>query len=104
MGRRALHGRDRCPHSPRRATGASLGGSRASSLDPPVSAHALGTGERMEGIRYLDLVVLPLAFPIFVIAGFPLLGYAACALARLLQLGIQPLLLPLTAASLAECR
>jgi len=42
--------------------------------------------------RYLDLVVLAVAFPIFVVAGFPLLGYAAGALAWLLQRGIQVLL------------
>jgi hypothetical protein len=43
--------------------------------------------------RYLDLVVLALAFPIFVLAGLPLVGYAAAALAWLLQRAIQLLLL-----------
>jgi hypothetical protein len=43
--------------------------------------------------RYLDLVVLALAFPVFVVAGFPLLGYAAATVAWLLQRGIQVLLL-----------
>jgi hypothetical protein len=42
--------------------------------------------------RYLDLVVLAVAFPVFVVAGFPLLGYAAGALAWLLQRVIQALL------------
>ena len=58
-----------------------------------MSTHALGTGERMEVFRYLDLVVLALAFPVFVAAGFPLLGYAAGAAAWLVQRGIQVLLL-----------
>jgi hypothetical protein len=53
----------------------------------------------MEVFRYLDLVVLALAFPVFVVAGFPLLGYAAGALAWLLQRGIQVLLLRRAAAS-----
>jgi hypothetical protein len=47
----------------------------------------------MEVFRYLDLVVLALAFPVFVAAGFPLLGYAAGAVAWLVQRGIQVLLL-----------
>jgi len=44
-------------------------------------------------VRYLDLVVLAVAFPIFVVADFPLLGYAAATLAWLLQRGVQALLL-----------
>src|SRR5438093_4908828 len=48
-------------------------------------AHPLGTVDRVEVFRYLDLVVLALAFPVFVVAGFPLLGYAAGAVAWLLQ-------------------
>jgi hypothetical protein len=44
-------------------------------------------------VRYLDLVVLAVAFPIFVVAGLPLLGYAAATLAWLLQRGVQVLLL-----------
>ncbi len=47
----------------------------------------------MVAVRYLDLVVLAVAFPIFVVGGFPLLGYAAGAVAWLLQRGIQVLLL-----------
>ena len=43
--------------------------------------------------RYLDLVVLAVAFPIFVVGDLPLLGYAAGAVAWLLQRGIQALLL-----------
>ena len=48
---------------------------------------------------YLDLVVLALAFPLFVVAGLPLLGYAAAAVAWLLQRGIQVLLLRRAAAA-----
>jgi hypothetical protein len=39
----------------------------------------------MTPMRYLDLVVLALALPVFVLAGFPLLGYAAAAAAWLAQ-------------------
>ena len=49
--------------------------------------------------RYLDLVLLAVAFPVFVVAGFPLLGYAAAAVAWLLQRGIQVLLLRRAAAA-----
>jgi hypothetical protein len=44
-------------------------------------------------VRYLDLVVLAVAFPVFVVAGLPLLGYAAATLAWVLQRGVQVLLL-----------
>ena len=47
----------------------------------------------MVAVRYLDLVVLAVAFPIFVVAGLPLLGYAAAAVAWLVQRGVQVLLL-----------
>ena len=40
-------------------------------------------------IRYLDLVLLALALPVFVVAGLPMLGYAAGAAAWLVQRGIQ---------------
>ena len=36
-------------------------------------------------LRYLDLVLLALALPIFIVAGWPLLGYAAAAFAWLAQ-------------------
>jgi hypothetical protein len=42
--------------------------------------------------RSLDLVVLALALPVFVAAGFPLAGYAAGGGAWLVQRGIQVLL------------
>jgi hypothetical protein len=40
-------------------------------------------------IRYLDLVLLALALPVFVAAGLPMLGYAAGAGAWLVQRAIQ---------------
>jgi hypothetical protein len=43
----------------------------------------------MLAIRYLDLVLLALALPVFVVAGLPMLGYAAGAAAWLVQRGIQ---------------
>jgi hypothetical protein len=39
--------------------------------------------------RYIDLVLLVLALPAFIIAGWPLLGYVVAAAAWLLQRGIQ---------------
>ena len=40
-------------------------------------------------LRYLDLVLLALALPVFLAAGFPLLGWAAAAVAWLAQRAIQ---------------
>src|SRR3569833_2053284 len=40
-------------------------------------------------LRYLDLVLLAVALPIFVVAGLPMLGYAAGAAAWLVQRAIQ---------------
>jgi hypothetical protein len=40
-------------------------------------------------VRYLDLVLLALALPLFLAAGLPLLGYAAGAAAWLTQRGLQ---------------
>jgi hypothetical protein len=40
-------------------------------------------------LRYLDLVLLALALPVFLVGGFPMLGFAAGALAWLLQRVIQ---------------
>src|SRR3954468_554271 len=39
----------------------------------------------MTPMRYLDLLVLALALPVFVLAGLPMLGYAAAAAAWLVQ-------------------
>ena len=43
----------------------------------------------MIAIRYLDLVLLAVALPVFVIGGLPMLGYAAAAAAWLVQRGLQ---------------
>ncbi len=43
----------------------------------------------MPAVRYLDLIVLAIALPIFLVAGWPLLGYAAGAVAWLVQRAIQ---------------
>ncbi len=63
-----------------------------------MSAHALITdqdqneaGAGLTVLRYLDLVVLALALPLFVLAELPLLGYAVAAAAWLVQRGIDAL-------------
>jgi hypothetical protein len=43
----------------------------------------------MIAVRYLDLVLLALALPVFAVAGLPMLGYAAGAAAWLVQRGLQ---------------
>jgi hypothetical protein len=43
----------------------------------------------MNVLRYLDLVLLVVALPVFLLAGLPMLGYLAAAAAWLLQRGIQ---------------
>jgi hypothetical protein len=50
-------------------------------------------------LRYLDLVLLALALPIFVVAGLPMLGYAAGAVAWLVQRALQVWLYRRAAAS-----
>ena len=54
-----------------------------------LSAIASGAAEPVAVVRLLDLVVLALALPIFVLAGLPLAGYAAAAGAWLVQRAIQ---------------
>ena len=46
----------------------------------------------MSAFRYLDLIVLLMVLPIFLLAGLPMLGYAAAALAWGVQRLIQVLL------------
>jgi hypothetical protein len=60
-----------------------------------LTTHALNTpkpaaepGFGLTIVRYLDLVVLALALPFFLVAHLPLLGYAAAAAVWLLQRGI----------------
>ena len=43
----------------------------------------------MLALRYIDLVILVLALPVFLAAGLPMLGYAAGAGAWLVQRGLQ---------------
>lgn len=43
----------------------------------------------MTAFRYLDLAVLALALPVFLAAGWPMLGYAAGAVAWIAQRAIQ---------------
>jgi hypothetical protein len=50
-------------------------------------------------IKYLDLVILAIALPIFLIAGWPLVGYAAAAFAWLAQRAINDVLARRAAAS-----
>ncbi|MBA3298568.1 MAG: hypothetical protein H0U24_00660 [Thermoleophilaceae bacterium] len=60
-----------------------------------MSTHALNTtGDHIEAgigltvLRYLDLVVLAVALPLFLLAGLPMIGYLAAAAAWLVQRGI----------------
>ena len=53
----------------------------------------------MIAIKYLDLAILAIALPIFVIAGWPLFGYAAGAFAWLAQRAINEVLSRRAAAS-----
>src|ERR1044071_10430557 len=41
--------------------------------------------------KYVDLIALALALPVFLLGGFPLLGYAVAAAVWLFQRGIQML-------------
>jgi hypothetical protein len=43
----------------------------------------------MIAVRYLDLVLLAIALPVFVLGGLPMLGYAAGGAAWLVQRGVQ---------------
>ena len=43
-------------------------------------------------LRFLDLAILAIALPIFVVAGLPMLGYAGAAGGWLLQRGVQVLI------------
>ena len=47
------------------------------------------TGIGLSILRYLDLAVLVLALPVFLLAALPMLGYATVAVAWLLQRAIQ---------------
>jgi hypothetical protein len=53
-------------------------------------------------LRYLDLVILALALPVFLVAGLPLLGWGAAAVGWLAQRAIQVVALIIFAAGLQE--
>ncbi len=50
----------------------------------------VGSGGRaLRALRFADLAVLALALPIFLIAGWPMLGYGVIAVVWLVQRGVQ---------------
>ncbi len=53
-------------------------------------------------VRYADLAVLAIALPVFLIAGWPMLGYGVIAVVWLIQRGIQFAAERHTARALAE--
>ncbi len=64
----------------------------------PLTTHALETdhetsaaGTGLTVLRYLDLLVLALALPLFLLAGLPMLGYGVAAAAWLVQRAINDL-------------
>jgi hypothetical protein len=59
-------------------------------------------GRAGTALRYLDLGLLALALPAFLVAGWPLLGYAVAAGAWLLQRGIHELASRRVSRSIAE--
>ena len=61
-----------------------------------------GGGRILTAIRYADLAVLALALPAFLIAGWPLLGYAVIAVVWLIQRGVQLVAERRSAKALAE--
>jgi hypothetical protein len=48
-----------------------------------------GGGRAALAVRYADLALLAVALPVFLLAGWPLLGYAVAAAAWLAQRGMQ---------------
>lgn len=61
--------------------------------------HALGPPDPINAVRYLDLIVLLMVLPIFLLTGLPMLGYAAAALSWAVQRFIQVVLTRKAAAS-----
>jgi hypothetical protein len=49
----------------------------------------IGGGRLLRALRYADLAVLALALPAFLLAGWPLLGYAVIAVVWLVQRWVQ---------------
>lgn len=67
-----------------------------------MSTHAVGTPDTPFVLRvfaYLDIVVLALALPVFLLAGFPLAGWGTAAAAWLVQRAIRAALAKRAAAS-----
>lgn len=60
-----------------------------STLALETSREAGDPGRAPALVRYPDLVVLALALPVFLLAGFPILGYGVIAGVWLLQAGVQ---------------
>lgn len=58
-------------------------------MSSPALETSSGPPAAVRVLRYLDLVVLALALPVFVVGGLPLLGYAVGAGVWLLQRAIQ---------------
>jgi hypothetical protein len=54
-----------------------------------MSTHAEPTSDPVAVLRWLDMVVLALAFPVFVVGGFPLAGYATGAGIWVVQRALQ---------------
>ena len=73
-----------------------VGNDARGNRDEPASRPA---GAPMIFVKYLDLVILAIALPVFVIAGWPLFGYAAAAFAWLVQRAINDVLTRRAAAS-----
>jgi hypothetical protein len=66
-----------------------------------VSTHALGSPEPVatRALRYVDLILLALALPLFLLAGLPMIGYAVGAAAWIAQRLIRSFLQSRAAAS-----
>jgi hypothetical protein len=73
------------------APGARASAFRPRSRDMPTSAS--GPAALMSFARHLDLVLLAISLPVFLVAGFPMAGWGAGAGAWLLQQGLQVYLL-----------
>ncbi len=61
-----------------------------------------GAGRALRALRYADLAVLALALPVFLLADWPLLGYAVIAVVWLIQRSVQVAAERRTARALAE--
>jgi len=62
---------------------------RLSTLAIDGSSSVSRAGPGVLALRYGDLALLALALPVFIVAGWPMLGYSVAAAAWLLQWGIE---------------